>query len=323
MHLDALCIGEMLIDLVPTVTGHGLAEATVFTKAAGGAPANVAVGLARLGCSSGFLGMLGDDAFGHFCRETLEQEGVDATALRFTREARTPIAFVALREDGEREFVIYHPAADQCLTADDLDAHLIAQSRTLHFGSIGLIGESSRDATLAAIEMARDANALVSYDPNLRLALWQGVEAARDGLRLGLSQAAIVKISDEEVTFLTGLDDKEAGGRALWQDNTLLVVVTCGRDGCLALTADMSIRLPGFAVDTVDTTGAGDGFMAALLSELLRDPAALSDTDRLRAACRFACAAGALTTTAYGAIPALPTRASIKALMGVSPHSTN
>ena len=315
MTLDALCIGEMLIDLVPTVTGHGLAEATAFTKAPGGAPANVAVGLARLGCRSGFLGMVGDDAFGRVCITTLEREGVESGGVRVTSKARTPVAFVALQPDGEREFVIYHPGADLLLSADDIDVDRLAGVRVVHFGSIGLIAEPSRSATLFAVNRAKEAGAVVSYDPNLRLALWPDAASAAAGLRLGLGHASVVKASDEEMRFLTGLDDPERAGRALWHDGLDLLVVTCGRAGCLALTADMAVRVPGIAVEALDTTGAGDAFMAGLLAEMLRDPAALRDPEAVRAACRVACAAGALTVTGYGAIPALPTRAAVDALL--------
>lgn len=316
MIFDALCIGEMLIDLVPTVSGHGLAEATTFAKVPGGAPANVAVGLARLGKRSGFCGMVGDDAFGRFCRDVLLREGVDTNGLRFTAAARTPVAFISLRADGEREFVIYHPGADQRLDAADLEGGLIRNARIVHFGSIGLIGEPSQTATLEAVRQARAACARVACDPNLRLALWPDAAAAREGLRRAIGEAEIVKLSEDEVAFLTGCGDPEQGGRALWHDRLALMAVTLGPAGCLALTPDQALRVPGFAVETVDTTGAGDGFMAGLLTAVLEDPAALSDPQALRRACRFANAAGALATTRYGAIPALPNRAAVDTLLG-------
>ncbi|NBC34567.1 MAG: fructokinase [Alphaproteobacteria bacterium] len=315
MTFDALCLGEMLIDLVPTVTGHGLAEATAFAKAPGGAPANVAVGLARLGRPSGFCGMLGDDAFGRFCRDVLVREGVDTSGLRFTAAARTPVAFVSLGADGEREFVIYHPGADQHFDAADLDRDLIERARLLHFGSIGLIGEPSRTATLAAVRHARAAGARIACDPNLRLALWPDAAAARTGMGLAIAAADIVKLSHDEVAFMSGSDDPEQGARFLWHDHMVLMAVTLGPAGCLALTPDLALPVPGFAVAAVDTTGAGDGFMAGLLAAVLEDPAALSEAETLRRACRFANAVGALTTTAYGAIPALPTRAAVEALL--------
>ena len=317
---DVVCLGELLIDFVPTETGRGLIDAAAFRKAAGGAPANVAVGLARLGATSAFMGMVGDDPFGHFLADTLTADGVDISALRFSAKARTALAFVSLRADGEREFLFYrHPSADMLFAPADVDTEAIARSRLLHCGSISLIGEPSRAATLRALAAAQAAGTPISYDPNLRLALWPDAKAARFGLRLGLSHAQIVKISDDEVAFLAGTDDPVRGGRSLWHDGLRLMVVTCGRQGCTWLTADAEGTVPGFAVTAVDATGAGDAFMAGLLAGLLQEPEAPAQPPALEAICRFACAVGALTTTVRGAIPALPQRAAVEAILAIGP----
>jgi fructokinase len=313
---DAICLGELLIDFVPTVTGTGLADAAAFGKAAGGAPANVAAGLARLGVSSAFMGKVGDDGFGRFLARTLEDAGVDTAPLRFTSEALTALAFVSLRADGEREFLFYrNPSADMLFAPEDVDVEAIARARLLHFGSIGLIAEPSRSGTLHAVGAARARGLLVSYDPNLRLALWANAEAARQGMRLGLAEAAVVKIGAEEIEFLTGDIDAVRGGRSLWHEGLALMAITRGRAGCTFLTPDAAGDVLGFAVRAVDTTGAGDGFMAGLLAGLLRRPGALGDPEALREICRFANAVGALTTTARGAIPALPSEAEVLALI--------
>jgi fructokinase len=183
---------------------------------------------------------------------------------------------------------------------------VIQGARALHYGSISMISEPSRSATLHAIEAARAAGCLISCDPNLRLALWPDAAAARDGLRLAMAQAQVVKISDEELRFLTGSDDPAAARRQLWHDRLQLLVVTLGAAGCVYFTPDFEGAIVGFGVDSIDTTGAGDGFVAGMLHGLIRDPSASSDQERLRAICRFACAVGALTTTERGAIPALP-----------------
>jgi fructokinase len=175
-----------------------------------------------------------------------------------------------------------------------------------------MISEPSRSATLHAIEAARAAGRLISCDPNLRLALWPDASAARDGLRLAMAQAQVVKISDEELRFLTGSDDPAAARRELWHDRLELLVVTLGAAGCVCFTPDFAGATVGFEVDSVDTTGAGDGFVAGLLHGLMRDPTASSDQERLREICRFACAVGALTTTERGAIPALPAYARVR-----------
>jgi fructokinase len=305
--VDVVCLGELLIDFVPTVTGTSLIDAPAFKKAPGGAPANVAVGLARLGTPSAFMGKVGDDPFGHFLAQTLAAAGVDIGPLRFSDAARTALAFVSLRADGEREFMFYrHPSADMLLTPEEVDLQAIRGARALHYGSISLIGEPARGATLHAIAAARAAGCLISCDPNLRLALWPDAEAARDGLRVAMSQAQVVKISDEELRFLTGSDDPAAARQQLWHDRLQLLMVTLGAAGCVYFTPDFEGVVVGFSVDAVDATGAGDGFVAGLLHGLIADPSVVRDQQRLREICRFACAVGALTTTERGAIPALP-----------------
>ncbi|NJN45291.1 MAG: hypothetical protein HC808_00970 [Candidatus Competibacteraceae bacterium] len=170
---DAICLGELIIDFVPTVTGTDLLEAPAFKKAPGGAPGNVAVGLVRLGVKSAFMGKVGDDAFGHFLAKTLRDAGVDVSPLRFSKEARTALAFVSLRADGDRDFMFYrHPSADMLFTPEEVDGEAISKAKLLHFGSISLISEPSRSATLHAVEIAQDQGCLISYDPNLRLPLW-------------------------------------------------------------------------------------------------------------------------------------------------------
>lgn len=310
---NAICLGELLIDFVPTVTGTGLTDAPAFIKAPGGAPGNVAVGLARLGVKSAFMGKVGDDAFGHFLADTLAEAGVDVGPLRFSSEARTALAFVSLRADGEREFMFYrHPSADMLFTPREVDMDAISRAKLLHFGSISLIGEPSRSATLYAVDAARSAGGLVSYDPNLRLPLWPDADAARKGMSLGLSKAHIVKLSDDESEFLTGLSDLKAACQALWHPDLKLMVVTRGRAGCVYFTPNFTGMVESFAVEAVDATGAGDGFVAGLLQGLLADPSTFQDEVRLRELCRFANAVGALATTERGAIPALPNRERVR-----------
>lgn len=306
---DAICLGELLIDFVPTITGVNLIEAPAFVKAPGGAPGNVAVGLARLGIPSAFMGKVGDDPFGHFLANTLAEAGVDVGPLRFSTEARTALAFVSLRADGEREFMFYrHPSADMLFDPREVDVAAIQRAKLLHFGSISLIGEPSRAATLHAVDTARAAGCLISYDPNLRLPLWPDANAARDGMVLGLKKAHVVKLSDDESEFLTGIRDLASACQALWHDDLQLMVVTRGRAGCVYFTPQFTGMVESFTVEAVDATGAGDGFVAGLLQGLLADPATIQDETRLRELCRFANAVGALATTQRGAIPALPER---------------
>lgn len=310
---DVICLGEMLIDFVATVSGTTLEDAPAFQKAPGGAPANVAVGLSRLGLKAAFMGKVGDDPFGHFLADTLAAARVDVGSVRFSKKARTALAFVSLGADGEREFTFYrHPSADMLWTPDEVDADLIRGAKLVHFGSISLIGEPSRSATLRAVELAEEAGILVSYDPNLREALWSSAAEAKAGMRLGWPHANIVKISEEEARYLTGESDLVRAGRSLWHERLRLMAITLGCNGCLYLTPRFHERVKGLAVDPVDTTGAGDGFLAGLLRGVLMDPGALDDETRLRGIVRFANVVGALATTARGAMTALPDLARVE-----------
>ncbi len=310
---DIITLGEMLIDFVPTVSGVSLIEAPAFQKAPGGAPANVAVGVARQGISSGFMGKVGEDAFGHFLAQTLEGAGVDISALCFAAEARTALAFVSLKADGERDFMFYrHPSADMLYRPDELDGDYIRSAKIFHFGSISLISEPSRTTTLQAIEIAQAGRLTVSYDPNLRLNLWPSAEAARQGILEAWPLAEVIKISEEELNFLSGKAQLVTGARRLWHDRLHLLVVTRGKSGCTYFTPDLTGDVAGFSVQAVDTTGAGDGFVAGLLTGLYQNLDGELDEGHLDAICRYANAVGALTTTQRGAIPALPTRQEVE-----------
>jgi fructokinase len=307
-----VCVGDLLIDFVPTATGTGLADAPAFVKAPGGAAANVAVGLARLGVSSAFVGMVGDDPFGHFLAATLAEAGVDVGPLRFTTKARTALAFVSLRADGEREFMFYrHPSADMMFTPDAVDTAAIAAARVLHFDSISLASENPRACSLFAADQARAAGHLVTYDVNLRLPLWPNADTARAGIRTGMAKAQVVKLSDDELEFMTGSRDP-AAVRQLWHDGLSLVTLSRGSAGSTWFTAAAQNDVATHKVAAVDTTGAGDGFMAGLIAGLLAEPDAVAKPDQLDRICRFANAVGALTTLERGAIPALPTRAAVE-----------
>lgn len=321
--LDVVACGELLIDFVSTESGVTVGQAPAFQKAAGGAPANVAVGVARLGYRAGFLGQVGDDDFGHYLADLVADAGVDVGGLRFSGAARTALAFVSLRVDGERSFSFYrHPSADMLWRPEDVDAEYAASTRIFHHGSISLIGEPSRSATLAALEYARAGGALISYDPNLRLALWPSADAARAGILGAWPFADLIKVSEEELEFLTGDADVARAAGSLWTDRLRLLVVTRGPAGCSYFTRDGGGEVRGFRVHPVDTTGAGDGFVAGLLAGLLDSlapgagPSDLSwDEKTLVPALRMGNAVGALTTTQKGAIPALPTRVAVEAFL--------
>eukprot|EP00249_Psilotum_nudum_P006762 c20035_g1_i2 orf=565-1842(-) len=303
-----ICFGEMLIDFVPTVGGLSLAEAPAFKKAPGGAPANVAVGISRLGGRSAFIGKVGDDEFGYMLANMLKENNVEAKGLRFDPGARTALAFVTLREDGEREFMFYrNPSADMLLQENELDINLIKNATIFHYGSISLITEPCKLAHLAAMKAAKEAGALLSYDPNLRLPLWSSAEAARTGIFDIWDQADLIKISEEEISFLTGGDPySDEAARKLMHVGLKLLLVTEGQNGCRYYTKDFSGRVDGYKVNSIDTTGAGDAFVAGVLTHLVRDFSLMQVEKQLRETLLYANACGAIATTERGAIPALP-----------------
>ena len=316
---DIVCFGDLLIDFVPLESGLPLAEVPAFKKAPGGAAANVAVGLAKLGVSSSFIGKVGDDAFGHFLAQTLRDEGVETDAMRFDNRARTALAFVTLAADGERDFLFYrHPSADMLFTPGEVDQSAIAQASIFHFDSISLAAEGPRKTALFAADHARTLGKRISYDVNLRLPLWADADAAKAGIKDGLSRAHIMKLSDDELEFLTGARRAEAVRQQLWHDDLQLAVVSIGQAGAILLTPDATFEVPSIAVKPVDTTGAGDGFVAGLLAALHAEPDLLSAPEKLVEATRFANAVGALTTTQRGAIPALPTREMVNAALAAA-----
>ncbi|MDZ7705314.1 MAG: PfkB family carbohydrate kinase [Trueperaceae bacterium] len=304
-QLDVIALGEMLIDFVPTRRDLSLQDADTFERAPGGAPANVAVGLARLGLQSGFMGKVGDDVFGKLLVTTLEQNGVDTREIKYDSEARTALAFVSPQAKGERFMFYRHPSADMRHHPDEIDDAYVRSAKAFHFGSISLIVEPARSATLKAVTVAKDAGLLISYDPNLRLALWHDETSARAGMRSAWPLADVIKISDEELLFLTGEQSDDAA-RSLVTDNVKLLLVT-NEKGASYYTPDTSGRVPGFKVDVVETTGAGDAFMAGVLGGLVREPGAIREREGLEPLIRRANAYAALATTKRGAIPALAT----------------
>jgi fructokinase len=312
--MSVVCFGELLIDFVALETGLSVGEVSTFQKAPGGAPANVAVAVSRLGHEASFMGQVGDDPFGHYLADVLSSEGVNTRGLLFSTEARTTLAFVSLTAEGERSFVFYrHPSADMLLRADQVPLEVLVNQKIFHFGSISLISDPSRSATLMTAQSAYSRGMLISYDPNLRMSLWPNADAARTGILLGMNYAHIVKISDEELEFLTGGDDVTP----LWRQETQVIAVTRGARGATIYTRKDRIDMPGFSVRTRDTTGAGDGFMAGMLVGILEHWG--DHMAHLGEIARFANAVGALATTQLGAIPALPSRAAVDRFMQSPP----
>ncbi len=318
----ALCIGELLIDFVSTTVDVTLAEAPGFAKAAGGATANVAVGLAKLGVDSGFIGKIGDEPFGDFLRQTLERNRVDTAHLISEAGCRTTLAFVATRSDGAKDILFYrNPGADTLLKPGEIDEAYVQSADVFHYGSCSLSHRPSRDATLRAIQYAKEAGAFMSYDPNLRLMMWDTPEAAKHWIWEVMPYANVVKAAAEEWEFITDTSELENGSeRILLEAGVELVIVTQGEHGCYYNNGSHQGYVDGFKVEVVDPLGAGDGFVAAMLTQIMRSSGGMRkllelDDNQLQGMMRYANAAGALTTQKIGVIPALPTPSEIEAFL--------
>jgi sugar/nucleoside kinase (ribokinase family) len=282
----------------------------------------VAAALARLGVPVAFIGKVGGDAFGVALRETLAAEGVQVDGLLETPTAHTALAFVGSDGQGGRRFVFYHEGtAHTLLEPAEVDHDLIAAARIFHFGSVTLAAEPSHAATTSAARWAREHGCLVSFDPNVRLEVWDSADRARATMIDSLRLADVVKVSGDELAFLTGTVDAATACGVLREHGPGLAIVTLGGGGCYYQTATSAGHISAIPVEVVDTLGAGDAFVAGLLACLSAAPdrTILADAARLESALRFANAVGAITTTQYGAIPALPTRAQVEAALSRSP----
>jgi fructokinase len=315
---DIVCLGEALIDMVATVPGLNLVQSPSFNKAAGGAPTNVAAGCALLGGNAGLIAKVGQDSFGEYLRQTLWDAGVDLESFLVTPDYATQLAFVARDERGVPDFAFHVKiAADQALHPDDLDPAYIASGQIFHFGTITLIHEPARSATLHALEIAEDAGLLISLDPNLRAPLWPSLDMALDVMLEVVQRCDLLKVSEEEMRFLTGREDLESGIQALYELGPELVAVTRGPWGAAVYNGHEVLELPAYRVPAIDTTGCGDAFVAATLVHLVETSADIADLGReeLEDIFSFASAAAAITATAEGAIPALPGREEVEELL--------
>jgi sugar/nucleoside kinase (ribokinase family) len=317
---EVICLGELLIDLASTAADVSLAEAPGFTKAPGGAPANVAVAVRRLGVSAGFIGAVGNDPFGDFLADVLRREGVDTACLVRLDDVRTPLAFVAVRSDGAGDFSFYHDAGLAPLREEHVDEAYVSAAAALHFGSISRIGPAARAATDKARAVAGRRGLLVSYDPNYRPRLWASPAEARRRIREGFEAVTLAKVSQEEWEFILGTDDFAGGAGELLDAGVALVVRSEGGAGASFASVRACGHVEPFEVEGVEFTGAGDAFTGSLLVDLLKhrgesvSPGELDEAG-LRRIVRRANAVGALATTRRGAIPALPRRAEVDAFL--------
>ena len=306
--MDVVAIGELLIDFTfksadkdgyPTMEAHP-----------GGAPANFLAALNQYGYKTAMLGKVGNDTFGKLLLGTLQQAGIETKGMIVSGDVFTTLAFVTLDGQGDREFSFARkPGADTQIRFEELDLSIVEEAKVLHFGTLSLTDEPARTATYKLVEYAKNKGKLITYDPNLRKPLWKSMEEAKEQLLWGLQYADIVKISDEEVEFLFGLDPKAGAAHILENYPVKLVFVTCGADGCVFQNKTCSGHVPGLSgLSVVDTTGAGDIFGGSAVSQLLKHEKAPEELneEELRQIVRFACTAAGLSTTKPGGISSVP-----------------
>ena len=313
---DITALGELLIDFTPS--GFPECGKILFEQNPGGAPANVLASLSKFQKKTAFIGKVGNDQFGLFLKNILDQINVDTSGLVFSENANTTLAFVHLDDKGDRTFSFYrNPGADTTLIIQDLDFDLIKNSKIFHFGSLSMTHNPAAETTLAAVAFAKENGALISFDPNLRKSLWDNLDRAKEMMYKGLEFSDVVKISEEELTFLTGASDLEEGTRILCNTfHVPLMFITLGGNGSFFRLGEKTGYVPGFVVDVQDTTGAGDGFLGGVLYKILEKKCMIYTLtyEDLTEIASFANAVGALATTKKGAIWSMPTLVEIQTL---------
>ena len=319
--IDVVALGELLIDFA-TVSTDSQGYPTMAAHP-GGAPANFLAALSSFGASTALLGKVGTDTFGKLLTNTLQQAGIGTRGLIADDQVFTTLAFVTLDSQGDRSFAFSRkPGADTCIRFEELDLNLIDEAKVFHFGTLSLTDEPARSATYQAVAYARSRGKLITCDPNLRRPLWKDPGLCKEQLLWALAQADVVKISDEEVDFLFGLEPEAGGKYILDHFGVKLVFVTCGAQGCFFRNAAASGWVSALEnIQVVDTTGAGDIFGGAALWKLLqlgKAPETLTEAE-LTEAVRFACTAAGLSTTRPGGISSVPTYEEVTSKLPKSP----
>jgi len=306
--LDIVALGELLIDFTCQSTdGDGYPTMTAHP---GGATANFLAALASFGMKTALMGKVGNDAFGKMLLGTLEKLNIDTRGMLVDDSVFTTLAFVTLDETGDREFSFARkPGADTQIRFEELDLSMIDEAKVFHFGTLSLTDEPARAATYAAVAYAKSHGKLITYDPNLRKPLWASMDLAKTQLIWGLQQADVVKISDEEVEFLFGLDPEAGAEHILKNYGVKLVFVTCGANGCFFSNGKACGHVPSLAgIQVVDTTGAGDIFGGSAVWKLLQTGVAPEELNeqQLREITSFACTSAGLSTTRPGGASSVP-----------------
>lgn len=314
---DVVALGELLIDF--TQNGNSQQGNPVFEANPGGAPCNVLAMLAKLGRKTAFIGKVGNDFFGIQLKNAIEEVGIDASFLLMDDEIHTTLAMVHTYPDGDRDFSFYrNPGADMMLREDEIQEELIQQAEIFHFGTLSMTHEGVRNATKKALDIAKKANAMISFDPNLRPPLWNDLEEAREQVLYGLSYCDILKISDNEIQWLTGKEDYGEGVEWIKSRyNIPLILVSMGKEGSRAYYGGKMVEAtPFLQKNTIETTGAGDTFCGCVLHYVREHGLENLSEKMLREMLLLANAAAALITTKKGALRVMPTLEEIQDLLG-------
>ena len=312
---DVIALGELLIDF--TMNGQSEQGNNLFEACPGGAPCNVLALLNKMGKKTAFLGKVGQDQFGTLLRNTISEAGIDASHLVTDEEVNTTLAFVHTFPDGDREFSFYrNPGADMMLGENEVDEDFVKDTKIFHFGTLSMTHDGVRAATKKAVSAAKDGGCLISFDPNLREPLWSSLDLAKEQMEYGFSMCDILKISDNEIQFVSGREDYDEGIAYLQEKyNIPLILLTMGKDGSRAYYKGMRVERKGFSVDTIETTGAGDTFGGSSLTYLLEHDFDSLTEEQLGEMLTFANAAAAIVTTRKGAIRAMPKRGEVLSLI--------
>ena len=312
---DVIALGELLIDF--TMNGQSEQGNNMFEACPGGAPCNVLALLNKMGKKTAFIGKVGKDQFGALLRDTITEAGIDASNLMVDENVNTTLAFVHTFPDGDREFSFYrNPGADMMLTADEVNPEVVKDTKVFHFGTLSMTHEGVREATKKAVETAKANGCLVSFDPNLRPPLWSSLDLAKEQMEYGFGKCDILKISDNEIQFVSGKEDYDEGIPYLQETyNIPLILLTMGKDGSRAYYKGMRVERPGFSVKAIETTGAGDTFCGSSLNYLVDHDFENLTEEQLGEMLTFANAAAALVTTKKGAIKAMPVKEEVLELI--------
>ena len=315
MNYDVTALGELLIDL----TQNGMSEQgnPILEANPGGAPCNVLACLSKMGHKTAFIGKVGKDGFGEQLTAGLKETGIDTTGLMYDASVHTTLAVVHTYADGDRDFSFYrNPGADMMLKAEEVNEKIIKNSKIFHFGSLSMTDEPCRSAHLHALKVAEEAGVLRSYDPNLRPPLWPNLDVAKENILALMSHCDILKISDNEIQWLSGKEDYDEG--IAWlrsQFDIPLIFLTLGKDGSRVYCGDVKTEQPGFKLNTIETTGAGDTFFGSVLHHVLVKGFRPYTKEELDEMLRFANAAAAIVTTRRGALRVMPTAEEIEAVL--------